>query len=44
MVGGLVIVGVTFTSVVLIYLVLKWRIKKLKRVENLQMDIFAVYV
>ena len=44
MVGGLVIVGVTIASVVLIYLILKWRTKYLKRVENFQMDIFAVYV
>ena len=41
-VGILVLIGAAIVTVVSIYLFTKW--KRKQRVENLQMDIFAMYV
>ena len=41
-VGILVLIGAAVVTVVSIYLFTKW--KRKQRVENLQMDIFAMYV
>lgn len=42
MVGIVVLMGAPIVTVVSIYLFIKW--KRKRRVENLQMDIFAMYV
>lgn len=42
MVGIVVLIGAPIVTVISIYLFTKW--KRKRRVENLQMDIFAMYV